>query len=107
MEESASVIHELKVKHDIRHSLALDRTILANERTLLAYARTSLTLLVPGASFLYFTDSLILWVLGWIFVPLGVFSFIYGWKRFTKKKETIKEERKMLDEMLRNEYCRI
>lgn len=43
----------------LRDPLAADRTVLANERTLLAYVRTSLTLLVAGATFIKFFDSLI------------------------------------------------
>ncbi|MFN3405753.1 MAG: DUF202 domain-containing protein [Cytophagaceae bacterium] len=100
-------IESLKAQHDIRHLLAMDRTVLANERTLLSYSRTSLTLLVPGASFIHFTDSLILTILGWIFVPLGIFTFIYGMRRFYRKKEKIKGEREILIQMLKKEYCSI
>lgn len=98
---------EEEAKHDIRHSLAIDRTILANERTLLSYTRTSLTLLVPGITFIHLSDTLGLTLLGWIFIPLGVFSFLYGYYRFNKKKNRIRGERDVLNQMLKKQYCQI
>jgi putative membrane protein len=109
MEEdlNKSVISEIKAKHDIRHSLAIDRTILANERTLLSYTRTSLTFLLPGASFVHFTPGTGLAFIGWIFIPIGLFIFVYGYYRFNKKRSLIRKEREVLQQMLRNEYCNI
>ena len=104
--DSGSALQEIKAKHDIRHSLAIDRTILANERTMLSYTRTSLTLLVPGVSFIHFTNGS-LELVGWAFIPCGLFAFIYGYFRFSKKKAVIRKEREMLQQMLRNEYCNI
>jgi putative membrane protein len=106
-ESNVSAIREIKAKHDIRHSLAIDRTVLANERTLLSYTRTSLTMLVPGVSFVHFTEAGGLHLLGWLFIPLGLFSFIYGYFRFNKRKLLIRHEKEALQQMLRNEYCNI
>lgn len=93
----------LKEAHDIRHTLAVDRTILANERTLLSYSRTSLTLVVAGLSFMHFSDSPYLWMVGFVFIPVGVFSFIYGYYRFHKKKKVIRREREILMRKQRKE----
>ncbi|MEA2063421.1 MAG: DUF202 domain-containing protein, partial [Gemmatimonadota bacterium] len=64
----------------LRDHLAADRTLLANERTLLAYIRTALTLFIAGASFIKFFGSLILIVVGWVFIPLGVLAAFLGFK---------------------------
>jgi putative membrane protein len=105
--EIQPALKEIKAKHDIRHSLAIDRTILANERTLLSYTRTSLTLFVPGVSFLHFSDAVALQIMGWIFIPFGLFTFFYGYYRFHKKKVVVRKEREVLQQMLKNEYCNI
>jgi uncharacterized membrane protein YidH (DUF202 family) len=105
--EIISDIQEIKAKHDIRHSLAIDRTILANERTFLSYTRTSLTMFVPGITFLHFSDSLSLSLTAWIFIPLGLITFIYGLIRFYQKKVIIRKDKEMLAEMLRMQYCKI
>jgi putative membrane protein len=105
--EIISDIQEIKAKHDIRHSLAIDRTILANERTFLSYTRTSLTMFVPGITFLHFSNSLSLSLTAWLFIPIGLATFIYGMIRFYQKKAIIKKDKEMLAEMLRMQYCRI
>jgi putative membrane protein len=66
----------------LRDCLAADRTVLANERTFLAYLRTALTLFVSGVTFIKFLGSVWLAILGWLFIPLGVFVFIYGYHRY-------------------------
>ena len=101
-------ISEIKAKHDIRHSLAIDRTILANERTFLAYTRTSLTMLVPGITFIhFFANSVGLAILGFIFIPAGIITFVYGMISFYQKKTIIKKDKEMLEEMLHGQYCKI
>jgi putative membrane protein len=106
--EIISEISEIKAKHDIRHSLAIDRTILANERTMLAYTRTSLTMLVPGITFIhFFADSIGLALLGGFFIPAGIITFLYGLRSFYQKKAIIKKDKEMLNEMLRGQYCKI
>lgn len=66
----------------LRDVLAADRTVLANERTFLAYMRTALTLFVSGITFIKFLGSVWLEILGWLFIPLGIFTFVYGLRRY-------------------------
>ena len=73
-----------KEKLILRDHLAIDRTILANERTLLAYIRTALTLFVAGVTFIQFFASGIIQIVGWIFLPSGVATFIIGLIRHRK-----------------------
>jgi len=62
--------------------LAIDRTILSNERTLLAYGRTALAQVIIGGSALKFFDSLLLAVIGVVFlIGAGVTMFI-GWRHY-------------------------
>ncbi len=68
----------------VRDFLAIDRTVLANERTFLAYNRTALALVAVGASFIQFFGSIALEAVGWSFLPLGVFTFVYGLFRYRK-----------------------
>ncbi len=79
----------------LRDYLAVDRTVLANERTFLAYIRTALTLFIAGVSFIQFFDSVAIEVVGWIFVPVGIATFIVGFTRYNKMKglvQGIKED---------------
>lgn len=66
----------------LRDVLAADRTILANERTFLAYMRTAFTLFVAGITFIKFLGSFWFEFLGWLFIILGLFTFIYGFRRY-------------------------
>lgn len=102
-----TLIREIQAKHDIRHSMAIDRTIMANERTLLSYTRTSLTLLLPGVTFVHFTSGIAMQIIGYFLIPLGLVTFIIGYFRFTKKKSIIRKEKEVLQQMLRSEYCAI
>ncbi len=73
----------------LRDHLADHRTILANERTFLAYLRTALTLFVAGVSFIMFFDSLIVEVVGWIFLPIGFVTLLLGIARYRKTREDL------------------
>jgi len=64
-------------------------------------------LLVPGVSFVHFTDAIGLQILAWIFIPCGIFAFFYGYYRFHKKRGVIRQEREVLQQMIRKEYCRL
>lgn len=66
----------------LRDFLAVDRTVLANERTFLAYVRTALALVVAGASFVRFFDTIGAIILGWIFMPLGAITLAVGVRRY-------------------------
>jgi len=66
----------------LRDFLATDRTILANERTFLAYMRTMLALAVAGISFIKIFEDPIIHIVGWIFLPLGLFTLVLGVIRY-------------------------
>jgi putative membrane protein len=77
----------------LRDRLAENRTALANERTLLAYARTALTLFVAGVTFIRFFGYLWTTILGWMLIPLGVFTMIKGVISHRKMSLLIRKER--------------
>ncbi|MFZ5980150.1 MAG: DUF202 domain-containing protein [Candidatus Zixiibacteriota bacterium] len=70
----------------LRDFLAIDRTILANQNTFLAYLRTALTLFVAGITFIRFFDVMLIEIIGWIFIPIGLITFIVGFIRYNKKR---------------------
>ncbi|MEC4685061.1 MAG: DUF202 domain-containing protein [Nitrospirota bacterium] len=78
----------------LRDHLAAQRTTLANERTFLSYVRTALTLLVAGVSFIKFFGSVVIQVLGWILIPLGLFTLVKGVISFRRMARRIEEEEK-------------
>lgn len=73
--------------------LAVNRTNLANERTFLSYTRTALTLFIGGISIVQFFDSIIIQVIGWIFIPSSIFVFLNGLAKFETMKQMIYEEK--------------
>ena len=82
----------LRVDHSkmiLRDFLAIDRTILANQNTFLAYIRTALTLFVAGVTFIRFFELTVVVIIGWIFVPVGVVTFIIGLIRYNKKRRVL------------------
>jgi len=76
----------------IRVHLAAERTVLANERTLLAYVRTALTAFIAGVTFIRFFDTLIIEIVGWIFLPVSLVLFLVGIWRYRKMKRDIGSE---------------
>jgi putative membrane protein len=68
----------------LRDYLAIDRTVLSNQNTFLAYVRTALTLFVAGVTFIRFFDNNIVESVGWVFVPVGIATFIIGAIRYNK-----------------------
>jgi len=72
--------------------LAAHRTDLANDRTFLAYIRTALTFAVVGVTFIKFFGNLLIEIIGWIFIPVGMYIFMKGWLLFKETKRAIKEE---------------
>jgi len=73
----------------LRDFLAIDRTILANQNTFLAYLRTALTLFVAGVTFIRFFDLTVVEIVGWIFIPVGLATFIIGLIRYNKKRRVL------------------
>jgi putative membrane protein len=73
-----------KEKLILRDYLAADRTVLANERTFLAYIRTALTLFAAGVTLIYLFPYALIQVVGWLFMPLGLITFIVGFRRYRR-----------------------
>ena len=78
----------------LRDHLAAHRTDLANDRTLLAYIRTALTFAVVGLTFIRFFGNPIMEIIGWVFIPVGIYIFIKGLLRFRQIRNAIREEEK-------------
>jgi len=73
----------------LRDHLAAERTVLANERTALAYLRTMLTFFIGGATFIQFFDSVLIEVLGWIFLPVSLVVGVFGLVKYVKVKRQL------------------
>lgn len=78
-----------KEKLILRDQLAVDRTILANERTFLSYIRTALALFAAGVFSIKFFDSILIEVIGWVFVFSGIITLTIGIQRYRKMKKII------------------
>lgn len=77
---------------EIRNSLALSRSVMANERTLLAYIRTGLTLIVSGGGIIRFIqDGKYILFFGLIFIAIGIFFLCWGIYRFRQYKNLLKK----------------
>ena len=74
----------------LRDILAIDRTVMANTRTFLSYIRTSLTLFIAGVTFIQFFESRIIFLIGWLFVPLSGVVFLLGALYYTRMKRSMK-----------------
>jgi len=78
----------------LRDHFAAHRTDLANDRTFLAYIRTALTFFVVGVTFIRFFGHIITEIIGWFFIPIGIYIFLRGVIRFRQIKHVIHEEEK-------------
>jgi putative membrane protein len=74
----------------LRDHLAADRTILSNQNTFLAYVRTALTLFVAGVTFVRFFELTLIEIVGWVFMPLGVITFLVGLYRYNKLRRILR-----------------
>ncbi len=84
----------------LRDKLAIARTILANERTFLAHIRTALAVFIAGISMIQFFDTLLMTVMGWVFIAMGLSMVIIGLSRYKTmgktfgiKRSTLKKEK--------------
>lgn len=75
---------------------AVVRLHLANQRTVLSYLRTALTFFVAGVSFIKFFDSLIVEILGWIFIPIGLATVAIGLYRYNVIRKKMLHVRRSL-----------
>ncbi|MCP4570126.1 MAG: DUF202 domain-containing protein [FCB group bacterium] len=78
----------------LRDFLAVDRTILSNQNTFLAYIRTALTLFVAGLTFIKFFAQPIIETVGWLFLPVGVLTFVVGLLRYNRLRSALAQTRK-------------
>jgi putative membrane protein len=76
---------------ELRDYLATDRTKLANQNTFLAYIRTALTLFVAGLTFVKFFNSTIIEIIGWVFVPIGLGTFVVGLIRYNRLRLSLEK----------------
>lgn len=79
----------------LRFEYAIDQTRMANERTLLAFIRTAMTLLVPGFTFFHLTEALANKIISVVIIAAGIFTFLWGGKRFIKKKKLIDRQKEL------------
>ena len=75
----------------LRDWLATDRTILANERTFLAYIRTAFAVFIVVVGLLYYSPSGVVVTLAYLILPFGALLFFYGFYRFLKTQNALKE----------------
>lgn len=83
----------------LRDQLAIDRTLLANERTLLSYLRSGVALFIAGVSIIHFSHEVWFTVTGFLCLPFGFFTVLFGISRFKKMGQAIAA--------VRREYKRI
>ncbi|NBQ65829.1 MAG: DUF202 domain-containing protein, partial [Verrucomicrobia bacterium] len=70
------------------------RTLLANERTLMAYVRLAITLIIAGVSIIHFAMEKWFETIGFLCVPVGIVAGLFGWSRYHKMEQQIREIRK-------------
>ncbi len=88
----------------LRDYLSIARSKLANERTLLAYLRTGLMFFVSGLSLIkLFPTEVILLFLGYILIPVSLFTIILGAIRFKQSCKNVTKSYKMRKVYLQNE----
>ena len=86
----AAFYSEFDAEHMIlRDHLAADRTTLSNQNTFLAYIRTALTLFVAGVTFVRFFDLPVVEIIGWVFIPTGVLTFMVGLLRYNRLRTAL------------------
>ncbi len=74
---------------NLNDQLAAIRSILASERTFLAYQRTALATLAAGFTLIQFFQSLEMIVVGWLLIPVAVFTLTIGFVRYRKTRKYI------------------
>jgi putative membrane protein len=73
----------------LRDQLAIDRTLLANERTLMSYLRSGVALFIAGVSIIHFSHEVWFTVTGFLCLPFGIFTVLFGISRFRKMDKSI------------------
>jgi putative membrane protein len=89
-----SVLTEVDTaKMTLRDHLAAFRTTLSNQNTFLAYIRTALTLVGAGITFVHFFEVRYVEILGWVFIPTGILTFIVGFLRYNRLRVKLRRLR--------------
>ena len=73
----------------LRDHLAVDRTLLANERTLLSYLRSGVALFIAGISIVHFSNQGWFSAVGFLCLPCGVLTVLFGIQRFRQMNRAI------------------
>lgn len=74
---------------NLNDQLAAIRSILASERTFLAYQRTSLATLAAGLTLLQFFENFWFQLVGWLLIPVAIFTIGIGFIRYRKTRRYI------------------
>lgn len=74
---------------NLNDQLAAIRSILANERTFLAYQRTALATFVAGLTILQFFLNFWFQFIGFLLIPIAIFTIALGFVRYRKTRRYI------------------
>jgi putative membrane protein len=74
---------------NLRDSLAVDRTLLANERTFPAYLHSEAAPLIAGVSIMHFSRQGWFWTVGVVWLPIGILAGIIGTVRYRRMNQSI------------------
>jgi putative membrane protein len=74
---------------NLNDQLAAIRSILASERTFLAYQRTALATFAAGLTLLQFFNSFWFQIIGWLLIPIAIFTISIGFVRYRKTRRYI------------------
>ena len=85
-----------EIQTDVRQSLALERTVMANERTLMSYLRTALAIAAAGLTIQHFSNSVWLVWVGYALIPAGLVMGISGWLFYRRRRNQIDQDKQLL-----------
>lgn len=74
---------------NLNDQLAAIRSILASERTFLAYQRTALATLAAGFTLIQFFQGVEMLIIGWLLIPVAIFTLAIGFVRYRKTRKYI------------------
>ena len=85
-----------ELQNDVRQSLALERTVMANERTLMSFLRTMVAISGAGLTMQHFSNSQLVSVIGYSLIPVGLVIGYFGWRSFRNRKRYIDQDKQLL-----------
>jgi putative membrane protein len=86
----------------LRDQLAIDRTLLANERTLMSYLRSGVALFIAGVSIIHFSHEVWFTVTGFLCLPFGFFTVLFGIYRYKRMDKAITAARQGFNNTMEN-----